>query len=330
MTINSPEVLPARPKKQMLSISYELDAQGLKSRPVVRINYSSLELIQTCKRKARYVLRDELRSNQESPATLFGSGIHKGLEVWYSMPQTRRKPSCDGECASFAQLCANCAAIAAFRSSVHSMETLDPTDKRSPNSGERILRSYFSKFWDDPFEVMCDEAGLPLVEKTFEFVMVDEPHVKIIYFGTVDAILRNTQTGVVLVVDHKTTSSLGSEFYNRIKPNHQYTGYIMGAQKVLGIQTELFLVNGLQVAKTKADCARQITTRTEEDQKELVDAVRFAVSDYLLCEAQDRWPMNAPNPCTNFGGCQYRVICEAPEVIRGQIIQNLYNNEGGQ
>lgn len=316
----------ARPKKRMMSVEWELDpATGLKKRPVVFINYSSLELLQTCKRKAMYVLRDELKSTEESPALSFGSGIHKGLEVWYTLPREQRKSSCNEDCT---ERCANCSAVAAFLRSTEA-STAPVGDKRHPLNGVRILRAYFAKFFDDPFEVMVGSDGLPLVEKSFEFTMVDEGHVKINYFGTIDAILRNTETGVTLVVDHKTTSSLGTEFYSRIKPNHQYTGYVMGAREVLGIDTELFLVNGLQVAKTKAECARQITTRTEEDFAELVSAVRFAVSDYLQCEAQDRWPQNAPNPCSMYGKCQFHDVCSAPAVLRPQILTNLYGAVSG-
>lgn len=295
--------LPTRPKKRMLSVHEE------NGQTIVHINYSSLEILQTCKRKAYYALNRQLVSNEENQATLFGSAIHKGLEVWYSQPRKSRNIEL---------------AISAFNEVSNPLRSLDLGDKRHPYNGEKILNTYFAKYADDPFEILSDSQG-PLVERSFEFVLYEEPNLKVIYFGTIDAILRNVETNTILVCDHKTTSSLGSEFYNRIKPNHQYTGYIMGAKFALGIDTDLFLVNGLQVAKTKVDLARQVTQRTSEDFEELKGAVRWAVSDYLNAEKIGFWPQNSPNPCSMYGSCQYRSVCEVPTVIKENVLNALFN-----
>lgn len=320
----APTVLPAADKKEMLSVSHD------GKRPVVRINYSSLEVIQTCKRKARYLLVDGLKSNTESEATLFGRAIHKGLEAWYVRGiEERRVPTakCNGEVPGGTCPCPRCDAIRAFLLTAAPLEAVNLADKRHPSNGIRILDYYIRKYIDDPFEVLREPDGTPMVERRLEATLLDNPELKIILFGTVDVILKNVRDNIVLVTDHKTTSTLGVEFYKRIKPNPQYTAYIWLAQQSLGLTTNLFLVNGLQVAKTKVECVRQITSRDESDFWELKQSVWKAVLDFLDESKHGAWPQSAPNPCSMYGGCQYHMICEANPSIRPQIIRNLYQQK---
>lgn len=75
-------VLPAA--KEMLTI---LEEDG---RTTVRINYSSLSIIQSCARKSYYSLFRRLKSKQDSSALLFGTAIHKALETYYLAPRAER------------------------------------------------------------------------------------------------------------------------------------------------------------------------------------------------------------------------------------------------
>lgn len=197
-------------------------------------------------------------------------------------------------------------------------------DKRTIENGVKILKAYFKHYENDGLHVMKDANGELLIERSLNFPMLSLDNCDVHYFGTVDAILEHQESKMVYIADHKTTSALGEEFYNRIKPNHQYTGYVMAAQKVLGINTNKFMVNGIQVAKTKSEFARQVTERNEEDFKELELAVKNAVATYLVSYEDHQWPMHAPNPCSNYGGCQYLNVCNSPESIRENIIKSKW------
>lgn len=296
-------------------------------RIIVRVNFSSLDVIQTCKRKAFYLLDQGLRSNTEAPATLFGSAIHKGLEHWYLRPISERRPAqakCDGEIPGGRCGCPRCDAIRAFLKKAAPLELLDMADKRHPANGIKILDNYFRKFIEDPFEVWRPD-GVPMVEKTLSATLFESDQLQIDLFGTIDAILTNVQYNTHIVVDHKTSSSLGTEFYKRIKPNHQYTTYLWLVEQCLGVKAEAFMVNGLQVAKTKAECARQVTYRDDTDFAEMKEAYMWAVEEYLNSKEVGSWPMSAPNPCSQFGGCTYHQICETTAKLRPQVIKHLYS-----
>lgn len=317
-----------KPKKEMLTWTKTPTGHH------VRINYSSLELIQTCLRKAHYSLNRNLKPADESEALAFGSAIHKGLEHWYQLdPKERELPKALHEEADLMAAGQNLeakarhGALEAIRQFVMSrrevLSRLPQDDKRSLASGVRILKAYFKHYANDGFIVASDDKG-PLIERTFSFRLADSPHLAIDYFGTIDVILRNTDTGLLVVCDHKTTASLGKEFYDRCRPNFQYSGYVAGAKKALGVNTNLFLINGIQTLKTKTEFARQITERTEDDFHELEIAVGWRVNEWLHATKHDCYPQTTPNPCSMYGGCQYRGICEVPAAIKGNVIEARY------
>lgn len=288
-------------RKRMLEVKEE------DGRKVVYINSSSLDVINTCKKKSFYLLERNLKSPKVSQAMLFGTAIHKGLEIWY---QTKDQD----------------ASIDSFKNECGELIALHEKDKRHPNNGIKILQNYFQTYKDDPFEIYRDEKG-PVVERDFEITLpgtIGGDKITMVLFGRIDCIMRNRDTGEIIVCDHKTTSSLGVEFYNRIRPNHQYTTYLYAAREAMGLDTNKFLVNGIQVAKTKWDLARQFTERSKEDYDDLVNVYAYAVKEYLYCKEKNLWPMTAPNPCAMWGGCQYRSICEVPDAVREDLISNTY------
>lgn len=306
-----------------------LEAQKVDGRWHLKLNFSSLDLLQTCHRKSHYALDRNLTSEGSAPALSFGSSIHKALEHWHTLPADERELSSHhGEQAALLAhghglQDVRTGAMESLRQFVlrgfDDLSMLPETDKRSLTSGIKILRAYFKTYANDGYEVLTDAKG-PMVEREFQFTMIEDEQIKVEYFGTIDLIFKHRDTGVIMVADHKTTSALGAEFYNRIKPNHQYTGYVMGAQRALGIETNLFMVNGLQVASTKQAFARQITERNKPDFDQLVEAVRFQALSWARAQEAKVFVQSAPNPCANYGGCLYHKICELPESLKENVI----------
>lgn len=314
--------------KRMLELSQLSDGRYL-----VNINNSSISVIQDCMRKAEYLLMRKLVNNVEADALTAGKAIHKGLEHWYSLPEHLRaltaqeiefsdtltggplgKPSEPYETALDS--------INEYVKAASTLQTLDPNDKRGLANGIKIMKAYFAHYANDGFEIYRDDSG-PFVERNFEFKLYEDTNMIINYHGTIDCILRNKNTGEIMVVDHKTTAALGSAFFNRIKPNHQYTGYIMAAQR-MGIETNQLMVNGIQVAKTKCEFARQVTTRMSDDFMELLAIAIDSSKRVIQAEEIGVFPMNTGS-CTGFGSCTYIDICSAPKAMRDKIISNQYS-----
>lgn len=323
--------------KEMLGVRRD----GLQTE--IRINASSLSIIQSCPRKAFYTLKEGWRGRSTSFPLTFGTAIHKALEVFYSHPvkertiprgfEERAELMSHGELGPESEHFLY-AAIGAFVRAGEPLRALPDTDKRSIPSGIWALCHYFKTYIRDTFETFVDEEG-PFVERRGEEVVLDTPHKRIILFGTIDFILKNMATGELLPGDHKTSSQMGVDFFNRIKPNHQYTGYLILASKKLGVPLEHFLVNGIQ-SKARPltprggppTFTRQVTRRTPEDLREFVAALEWAVDSFLQFEAKESWPIGHVDSCAMFGGCQYLEVCSAPNELRQNILEAKFEKGG--
>lgn len=326
----SPRVMPVGDPKIMLSVERDGNQTS------VRINSSSLSLIQTCPRKSMYVLQQKWQPRSGSSPLIFGLAVHKAMEVFYRCPRKER-----GEMpVNFEEIAQTLAhgyepphkhflfdAITAFVAAAEPLRALPATDKRSLCSGIWMLSHYFKTYLNDTYVTYVDKCG-PAIERTFETVLLDSHDLRIILFGTLDIILQNEVTGSILPGDHKTSSQMGGDFLNRIKPNHQYTGYLVGAQRALGIQTEDFLVNGIQVKARPLTArggpptfTRQITRRTEHDISEFCDVIEHSVRSYLRWEEANVWPLGNVDACAMWGGCSFLDVCSAPNLLRNNILE---------
>lgn len=327
-------LLPSRtgPVKEMLSV---IDADDWTK---VKINSSSLSIIQECPRKAKYLLKDKWRGSVESPAQLFGTAIHKGLETFYSGKyEDRKMPLLETmELMSFGHKVDGeeedllLKATRAFVNKAQPLNQVPETDKRSIQSGVWLLYNYFKTYLNDPYVVYSDDSG-PFVERQFSFILWTEARLQIEYFGTIDLIMKNLDTGNIIVCDHKTTSVVGVDFFNRLKPNHQYTGYLMGADSCFNIKTDSFMVNCLQVKEkpktargTPPSFPRQITTRDNADKCEFMESVVYNVKNYLNMRDSGHWPIGHVNTCAMYSGCQFLNVCSAPPSLRNTILNNRF------
>lgn len=329
MKVVLPQVVP-NDKKEMISYEFK------DGKHHISINYSSVSLINTCMRKTHYLLQRDLRTSGDSPALVIGKSIHKGLEHWYTFPKSMRKELTRAQ-KERAEVLAHAASdsllqdeqdtleLEAVRQFLLSMKPLwgMQGDKRSPDNGVKILLDYFKTYKNDPYKIHIDERG-PVVERNLRTLLHEDPETVVTYHGTVDAIFVNEETDELFCVDHKTTSSLGADFMNRIKPNHQYTGYVWLSRECLKLPAKTFIVNGIQVAKTKTSFLRQMTDRTEEDFHEMKLSTLFAVANYLDALETNFFPQNSPDSCGLWGGCQYLEICGAPTKLRENIINYQY------
>jgi len=313
-----------------------LEADRVGDQIVIAINYSSLELIQTCLRKAHYSLNRSLQMPTPSLPLAFGTAIHKALEIWYEAFLSTRT-AMTTECHDAQQTysthdkCTRCAAISKFVAVYQEMVPDPPnaSEARSVENAVDILNAYFSYYLTnpDPYRVFEDHEGY-FIERHFEFPIYEDKFLKILYHGTIDMVVQHTETKALYLVDHKTTYSLGKDFMNRHRPNFQLSGYCLGAKECFGIETEYAIINGIQVAKYKRDFRRINTRRNETDFNELKIAVVHNVRKWIEACASRSFPMNTPNPCTFYGGCMYRSVCEVDEVIRENVIRSFYETDG--
>lgn len=324
--------------KEMLSVRSEGGVTH------VRINFSSLSLIQECARKSEYSLVRGLKPRLEAPALLFGTAIHKGLEVYYSGERTERRiPSEYREtmamigCGQWKDEWSESLlfrAARAFFLKAEPLVALPDDNKRSPVTGVWMLTHYFERFLTDEYVILRDAQG-PVVERRFSMPIYADTTLTIELFGTIDFVMKSDVSGQILPGDHKTASSL-YDFYDKVSPNFQYTGYLWAAREVLGYDTDVFLVNALEVKappKTSRgsppNFARQVTQRTDADYEELRQSTVSAVKQFLTNQGLRHFPQSATGACTaRYGSCDFREVCSAPAQLRETIISAKFAQTG--
>jgi RecB family exonuclease len=272
---------------------------------VWQINNSSLDLIQSCFRKAHYTFSNPTIETG-SLSTAFGSAIHKALEAYYLTPRVSRGAEM---------------LKAAFDEAAKASHIDIPLedDKRSIRSGHIILDAYHATYGDDTFEVYSDQQG-PLVERSFEVDLAEG----IRFYGQVDLVLKNTENGQLYIFDHKTTTSL-SGFAERVSPNHQITGYIWALQS-LGINVQNAILQGIKVTKfvrSQPEFMRVDTFRTDEQLAEWKEWAIFTAKAWNHASQAGIYPMNGSSACTAYGGCRFKDVCSAPTNMRGDILSLL-------
>ena len=326
-------LLPRAAPKEMISVG---ERSG---KTLVRINFSSMDIIQNCLRKAKFSLVEKWKPETESVATVFGSAIHKAMEVYYSgTPEERKLVPLEAlEVAVYAGKNGDnllIRAVQAFAEKAKPLAELPDTDKHSLVNGAWILHSYFKAFLDDPYVTYVDKDG-PFVERTFSLTIHEDADLIVEIFGTIDIALRHIKTGEIIPGDHKTAGFLnfgGSSYFDREKPSHQYTGYLMGFREVFGIDTNKFLVNIIEKkAKPKTVAAkgvsfpRQITERNADDFIEFKEAMLYVVKQFLGAQRSGVWPMGPIGACTAYGSCMYRQVCSVPRSMRETLLKAKFN-----
>jgi hypothetical protein len=172
------------------------------------------------------------------------------------------------------------------------------------------------------------EDGSPAVEFTFAIPLVDpmfprhpsgEPFV---FVGRFDMLGYYGSERLPVIVDEKTTSSIGFAWENQWSLRGQFLGYIWALQQ-LGFSIQNVAVRGIAIQKTQFKFATALPTfghhmvaRWEGQLiNDLIDITETykqwipRVTEEKLVEGY--WDMNLADACTSYGGCAFTTLCSA-------------------
>ena len=83
------------------------------------------------------------------------------------------------------------------------------------------------------------------------------------YGGIMDLVVEKNNE--IFIVDHKTTSQLGAQFFSQFKPNNQISGYVWGASQLTNRRVSGAMINAIGVLKNETKFDRGWITRTPAD-----------------------------------------------------------------
>lgn len=277
----------------------------------MKIDNFALTMFQTC--PAKYLLRiqNNWTTRRKSAALGFGGAFHEGLAEWYRT-KSRSK------------------ALVAIDEAWPANLPID--DWRTKAKCVETMLGYVREYPEETFSIVGAGSGNPLVEVTFtlptgmflpcpghwedtsEAIYMRESKCWICsgerelieYGGIFDALVE--ASGMVYVLEHKTTSQLGSYYFRQFKPNNQVTGYVWGASVLSGRKVGGAIINAIGVYKSSASkFERQITTRTPGDIELWLRSVFATCVQIKDCQTRGAWPMHTGS-CTMYGACEFHDV----------------------
>ena len=264
----------------------------------------------------------------------FGGAFHKGLQTYYDKNR------------DVVEACAD------FSLAFEQSEGLDK--KRTKAKGHELLLAYHEQFKDEPW---LDKKGevefnLPLAKICPDCHIHFDPYsdvemcsclvggelLEIWYSGIID------RTGLFhgdWTIHEFKTSSSPRDFV--VRPNNQITGYVWGAQELLGQPFKNSLVTIAGVFKTSekgyyvtnaggSKSTISVMTRhfTPRSSTEISDFKQRVVEDALRIygyRASGVWPKWTDSCAYKYGLCPYQPLCNVEEKQRAFLVETAYRVE---
>ena len=323
MEIQLPTPISTTPQPVVVGTRYPLiDANG-----VLRIDNSSLEKFTTCARSAQYYLIDKRELSGPKPALHFGGLIHLLLELRYRDYPSTLTNEHKMEIIQRAE-----PVILKFTERFGTVEG----DHRTPARALDLLIAYLGFYDNEPFSVHLGTDGKPFVEQYFEIPLgeieydslyqgVHYKTIKVMWTGRIDLAVK-TDSGL-WVMDHKTTSMLGSTFFLDFVNSSAAIGYSWALQHIFQQPVQGLMVNALAVRKpsrtgTPTEFERQMVPYSQERIEEWKHNTLILVSDLLSHLDREYFPMETKWCVGKYGPCPYLDVCTMPPSMRLTILNS--------
>lgn len=300
---------------------------------ILRIDNSTLEYFQSCARAAQYYCVSR-RQGIPSAALIFGGAIHLGLEVFYRDGFDALAKAIEVTVAHLAQI--------SFR---------DPDEWRTPAIAEDTIRRYHANYsLMDPIEPIR-VAGLPFIEKAFSLVLgevtvnkslpysrrelvgsdSDEPlyidKLIILWSGRID-IAAHYGDSKVYVVDHKTSSIGGPQFFADFMLSQQMVGYNWALRKLLpdhritGTVVNAIIQRKPTRTGRALDFERQTYFHSDWHVAEWETDVIHHVENFLNSLTSGYFPKCTKWCFGKYGKCAYHDVCTLPPAQRRFVLDS--------
>lgn len=239
------------------------------------LDYTTLSNFLMCRMKYLWIHIEDLKPKEDSSALFFGHAMHSALASLYRGDGIEK-------------------ALKVFVKEYSTFAVPDG-DKRTMERGLAILTKYYDeKFIHNPFDVIDVEIS-----------HVIDIHKGLKYAARMDAVVK--RNGKIWVLEEKSTSALGANFFDAFILNHQVDGYVFACLDKYG-ECSGAIIDAILVAKTKFTFLRDDVTRD-------ADHVETFTAELLDIEKNIRWAnanksyVKNKGACTYYGKCGYRDLC---------------------
>ncbi len=284
------------------------------------LDNSTIELLR-CPRLLEYKWLRRRTATANRAGMNFGSTLHQGWAVRYQ--------KCGNKAVTPDDIPAINAAMEAWLK-----ENPQPdTDFRNYNHAVTVMSAYNETYKNEPFDIINDTRGMPLVERTFWVPLGTVQNFPVIYTGKIDLGIRNHNG--VWSQDHKTTFQFGDSFDSAMQMDGGQHGYLFSLWKITGELPAGYIIDAVRVRKPKK------TGRFDEVAP--VDGTDFIRTPYIIGpDALEEWREDTLNLVSDmmwhydrgyfprhrwqcvgkFGRCEMFEVCASPRKDREDVLAN--------
>jgi PD-(D/E)XK nuclease superfamily len=303
-----------------------IDANG-----VMRIDNSSLEHFTTCARSAEYYIVERRQPVAERVALRTGGAVHILMEIFYRDFQGRAP-----HYGKFLEACREVLQPYFLK------YPPPPEDHRTLAYLEEHILSYvgYAEMLDD-FDVVRLSDGQPAIEVYFEYDLGEVEFnseylgtrydkIKVLWCGRIDMIIK--RLGQYWIMDHKTTSVLGPNFFAEFMNSSPAMGYTWAAQKIIGQPVAGLYLNAIALRKpSRSGNQFEIERRSYLYDVERLEEWQYntliLVSDFLSHMDRGFFPQEYKWCVSKYGTCKYLDVCSMPPTQRSVVLEsNAFEN----
>ncbi len=291
----------------------------------MKVDNFALSMFQTCPAKYDLRIRQGWTTAGKSAALGFGGALHEGLAVWYKTGDLKQSLR------AIEEVWPSGLPVDDWRTKEKCLETMLRYTKEYPREAFHVVGYPENPMVECTFTIdtglflRCDtclehDNTDPRSPQCARCKSMREP---IEYGGIFDGLVEFNNT--VFVLEHKTTSQLGSYYFNQFKPNNQVSGYVWAAGLLSGRRVGGAFINAIGIYKSSTTrFERQITTRSAVAIEEWLSYVKDTCEMIRTAERTGRWPMFT-GACTLYGQCEYhKVHVLNTEVERQKLLEQDY------
>lgn len=273
------------------------------------LDSTMISTFRSCPRKFYWTFVQNLRPAGNSIHLAAGSAFAKGLEVIRNLQAANP----DGPLPN--EVLWEAAVPAALRA----YGDLSISDPESPKNIHNVLYALelylneFHPYYDQVQPLLIGEK--PTTEFSFSIPLnINHPTTghPFLYVGRFDMLGKYSENDLLVVLDDKTASSLGSYWLKQWDMRGQFLGYLWACQK-LGFDVNNVVVRGIGLLKTETNFLSLPLTFSQglirKWENELYNTIRYMI----MLHEQNYYPYNFADACSSFGGCPYQTLCQADD-----------------
>jgi hypothetical protein len=278
---------------------------------VIIMDNTRYETLTTCPMKYYLSYVRNFAKKEKSPALIFGTAIHKALEKWYKTGSLWE--ACLSIDETFSEFAEEVEDGSYFNNS---------DDHRTSTRAKQVMTHYTERYREENFKIF-EVNGEKLLETSFCIPLTKIGDYEILYYGIIDAVIE--MDGEIFVMDHKTTYSLGGDFFDQFRINNQMPMYVLAVSKMLEKPVYGVLINAIGVLKTVNKFERRLISydyyKIQEAKEDLLSIVEHQLIGYL---EKNVFPRHKTSCISKYGKCAFYEVCSAPYQVRESVLKTRY------